>query len=224
MDADQIVSRAFDNMYGFSSRQDFEIESTGGLATRSRIARKAGVLDKMLGRSLAPWRGNGFLMIEDPEHVYETRVYIEDLKRDRPFTWQRHESLPGTDLWYEDFLPKRAKDWRAQGMREVERAGRKSWLVRLEPNGVPSAYEWADYRFDQERPIVVAAEFYRDGEKVRSLDVDREGIVEREGHFIPTRMTFQGRSKTTVRISNIDLRDYDDHFFTIANLRNKNRP
>jgi hypothetical protein len=224
MNGDEIVKRAFDNLYGFSSRQDYEIQSSGGLATRSRIARRAGNLDGLLARSLSEPRGNGLLIIEDPEHVYKTRAYIASFRRDLPITWNRDDSLPGTDLWYEDFLPKRAKDWAAQTVQETLRNGRKSWLVRLEPKGVPSAYERADYWFDQELPIAPAAEFYRDNHKVRSLEVDPNDVKETDGYFVPTRLTFRGKFETTVTISNIKVRQYDDKFFTIANLRKENRP
>jgi len=223
-DAHEIVSRAFDNLYGFSSLQEVEMQSTGGLPARSRIARQAGDLDKILGRSLPPASANGLLMIESPEHVYTTRVYIASLDRDRPFPWERHQSMPETDLWYEDFLPKRAKDWQATAMQEVERAGRKAWLIQLEPSGIPSAYERADYWFDQETPIVLAADFYREGEKVRTLEVDQDGVEEIEGHFLPMRSTFRGTSDTTLTVSNVEIREYEDSMFTVANLRRKNRP
>jgi hypothetical protein len=224
MDADEIVSRAFGNLYGFSSCQDYEIQSKGGLPVRSRIAHRAGDLDRFLGRLHSDPRGDGMLVVEMPGHVYQARVYTEKTKRDRPFQFERHHSLFGTSLWWEDFLPKRAKDWTAQLVQEGEHGGRKAWQVRLEPNGLPSAYAWARCWFEQARPIVLEAEFYRDDVKVRTMKIDPNDVDEKEGHFIPTQLTFYGSTETTVEISNIDIKEYDEHFFGTQNLRNKNRP
>ena len=110
-------------------------------------------------------------------------------------------------------------------MEEVEKAGRETWRIRLDPDGVPSAYQWVEYWFDQERPVVVAADFYRDGNKVRSLLVDQESVEEIDGRFVPTRMTFRGeRTETSVQVSDVQIREYDDKFFSTLNLRKTNRP
>ena len=60
---------------------------------------------------------------------------------------------------------------------EGEVAGRPAWRIRVEPNGIPSAYHWADYWIEQDRPVTLAADFFQDGEKVRTLEVDPERVL-----------------------------------------------
>jgi hypothetical protein len=223
-DAQEIVARAFDNLYGYSSVQQIAIQSDGGLAVRSKIAHRAGELHALLGRSISPARGNGLLIVEGPEHAYTTRVYIAAFRTERGYAWERTDPVPSTDLWFEDFLPKRARDWNASSLEEGVHEGRDAWRVRLEPNGVPSAYERADYWLDQELPVALAADFYRGGEKVRTLTVDPDRVEHVDEHFVPTRLVFRGATETTVEISDVEIRELKDSLFRTNALRRENLP
>jgi hypothetical protein len=224
-DASTIVSRAFANLYGFSSLQVIEIRSTGGIPMTSRVARQAGALDKVLSRSQKPYRGSGMLIIEGPEHVYHSWLYNKKERREDPFRWHRNENMVGTDLWYEDTLPKRAKDWEAGDAQKVDLDSRRSWRVRITPRSVPSAYEFADVWFDQEKPIILAASFHLSGKVVRTLEVEPALVKEVKGHFVPTRLTFRrGNSETVVTVSKIEIRRFEDSLFTTEDLRNEGKP
>ena len=56
---------------------------------------------------------------------------------------------------------------------------------------------------------MLRAEFYRQGKQLKVMEVDASRIVEIDGYFVPSRMTFRGAAKsvTVVEISEIDMRE-----------------
>jgi hypothetical protein len=226
-DPREIVANAFSNLYGFSSIQEIEVQSEGGHAIQARVARSAGDLDKILIRLIAPndWRGSGVLMIETAPYAYDTRSYDSGSRRIRKVPWQRDEPMPRTDLWYEDFLPKRAADWNVGVLSEDNDRGRSCWRITITPAAAVSAYDRADLWCDREHPVILRAEFHRNGAKVRTMAIDPESIVESKGYLVPKRTTFEGNAKTVVSLGDPDIRDeLPAKFFTTTALERENRP
>ncbi len=134
---------------------------------------------------------------------------------------QRHDAFFGTNVAFEDLEAKRASQWRARLLREEPVHDRTAWVLELEPQGVPSGYDRIVAWFDLELPVMLRAEFYRQGKQLKVMEVDASRIVEIDGYFVPSRMTFRGAAKsvTVVEISEIDMREeLPDELFSSAAL------
>lgn len=225
-----VVARSFENLYGYSSVQDLDIRSVDGggrVFTRSARMARRGVTDgsnRMLIRLLGPGelRGVGLLLSERPDLTYDAFLYQPSLRRVRRVSVaQRQDAFFGTDLWFEDLESKRAAQWHATLLREDRVMERPVWMLELRPDGIPSGYERIVASFDRALPVMLRAEFYRGGKRVKELEIDPARIVEKGGHFIPLLTRIQGASgsETVVEIAAVDLRDaLPEALFTSASL------
>lgn len=218
IDAQEIVARTFENLYGFNSVQQVEI--TSGAAGRETFTRSAQViragtaagLNKMLVRFTGPpdLRGIGLLLLEQENFQYDAFLYQPILKKVRRVSvYQRHDQFFGTDLAFEDLEGKRADQWSARWLRSEELLGRKTWVIELRPREFPSGYDRIVGWFDRARPVVVRFEFYRAGERLKTIDFDPGAVVDRQGFAIPTSLALLGAggSRTGVEVSEIEIRD-----------------
>jgi len=233
VDPAKIVSKAFGNLYGFSSVQQVEISS--GTADEKKFIRSAQViragaatgLNRMLVRFNGPpdLRGVGILLRERPNYQYDAFLYQPILKKVRRVSvYQRQDRFFGTDLAFEDLEGKRAAQWNARLLRSEMKLDRKTWVIEITPIGFPSGYERIIGWFDQERPVVVHFEFYLGGQndkKHKALDLLPSEVVEKDGYYIPTQLRFSGAhgTETIVRISEIDIREsLPDSIFSPSTL------
>jgi hypothetical protein len=225
-DPQAIVARAFQNLYGFTSVQRVEIRARRGNGReylRSvQVARRGalGGLNRMLVRFLGPGdlRGIGLLLLERPDFGYDAFLFQPALARVRRVSVaQRADAFFGTDVFFEDLEGKRPAQWRTRLLRAEAAAGRPAFVIELEPDGIPSAYDRVVGWFDRELPVMLRAEFHRDGRILKHLDVDPERILEVGGYYLPARMTFRRAdgSVTTVEIPEVELRNaLPDELFT----------
>lgn len=214
--ASRIVARTFENLYGFSSLQRVEIRSRSAdgrdFLRRVQVLRQ-GVdegLNRMLVRFLGPGdlRGIGILLRERPDLGYDAFLYQPMLRRVRRVTIaQRGDSFFGTDLSFEDLEARRAAQWSAEPVRHDKIGDRAARVIELRPRGVPSSYERIVAWFDRELPLMLRAEFYREGRKRKTLSIDPDAVRSVDGYHVPTRMEFRGESGsvTAVHISEIDV-------------------
>ncbi len=221
-----IVARAFRNLYGFTSVQRVEIRARRGdgreYLRSLQVARRgaAAGLNRMLVRFVGPGdlRGIGLLLLERPDFSYDAFLYQPALARVRRVSVaQRSDAFFGTDVFFEDLEGKRAEQWRARLLRAEAVGGRPALVIELLPIGVPSGYDRVVGWFDRELPLLLRAEFHRDGKPLKQLEIDPQRILHVGDHFIPGRMTFRraDASVTTVEISEVDLRDaLPDELFT----------
>jgi Outer membrane lipoprotein-sorting protein len=221
-----IVARAFQNLYGFTSVQRVEIRARRGdgreYLRSVQVARRGASdgLNRMLVRFLGPGdlRGIGLLLLERPDFSYDAFLYQPALARVRRVSVaQRADAFFGTDVFFEDLEGKRSAQWRARLLRAETVAGRPALVIELQPNGIPSGYDRVVGWFDRELPLMLRAEFYRGGQKVKDLEIDPKRILQVGSYYVPGLMTFRRAdgSVTTVEIPEVDLRDaLPDDLFT----------
>jgi hypothetical protein len=212
----EIVARTFENLYGFSSIQRVEIRARPkdgqAFLRRAQVLRRGADegLNRMLVRFLGPGdlRGIGLLLLERPDLTYDAFLYQPALRRVRRVTIaQRQDSFFGTDLSFEDLEARRAAQWSTELVERAEVAHREAWVIELTPRGVPSGYERIVGWFDRELPVLLRAEFHRNGRRIKTLAIEPDAIRKIEGHYVPTEMEFRGESGsvTRVRIPEIDV-------------------
>jgi len=221
-----IVARAFQNLYGFTSVQRVEIRARRGdgreYLRSVQVARRGASdgLNRMLVRFLGPGdlRGIGLLLLERPDFSYDAFLYQPALARVRRVSVaQRSDAFFGTDVFFEDLEGKRSEQWRARLLRAEAVGGRPALVIELQPSGIPSGYDRVVGWFDHELPLMLRAEFYRDGKKLKDLEIDPKRILKVGGYHVPGLMTFRrgDASVTTVEIPEVDLRDaLPDELFT----------
>lgn len=221
-----IVARAFQNLYGLTSVQRVEIRARRGdgreYLRSVQVARRGAAdgLNRMLVRFLGPGdlRGIGLLLMERPDFSYDAFLYQPALARVRRVSVaQRADAFFGTDVFFEDLEGKRPAQWRARLLRAESVAGRPALVIELQPIGIPSGYDRVVGWFDRELPLMLRAEFYRNGRKVKDLEIDPKRILRVGSYHVPARMTFRRAdgSVTTVEIPEIELRGaLPDELFT----------
>ena len=225
-DPQAIVARAFQNLYGFTSVQRVEIRARRGdgreYLRSVQVARRGASdgLNRMLVRFLGPGdlRGIGLLLMERPDFGYDAFLFQPALARVRRVSVaQRADAFFGTDVFFEDLEGKRSAQWRARLLRAEAAAGRPALVIELRPDGIPSGYDRVVGWFDRELPVMLRAEFYRNGRMLKDLEIDPARILRVGAYFVPGRMTFRRAdgSVTTVEIPQVELRDaLPDELFT----------
>ncbi len=221
-----IVARVFENLYGFTSVQRVEIRARRGdgreYLRSVQVARRGASdgLNRMLVRFLGPGdlRGIGLLLLERFDFSYDAFLYQPAHARVRRVSVaQRSDAFFGTDLFFEDLEGKRPAQWRARLLRAEAVGGRPALVIELQPRGIPSGYDRVVGWFDRELPVMLRAEFYRDGRLLKDLEIDPVRILRVGGYYVPGLMTFRRTdgSVTTVEIPEIELRGtLPDELFT----------
>lgn len=231
--AREIVDRAFANLYGFNSIQIVTI--TAGPESQ-RFTRSAQVirsaansdLNRMLVRFLGPpdMRGTGLLLLENDSFQYDVFLYQPAFNKVRRVSvYQRRDRFFGTDLAFEDLEGKRSEQWGVNMLRSERVGDRDSYVIQLKPEGFPSGYERVVMWFDREKPVMLQAEFYRDGRLFKTAKMPANRVVEQGGFFVPTRLEFSANEseKTIVEISSIELLDsIPDARFSLTALETGN--
>jgi len=216
--ADEIVERAFLNLYGFSSVQQVKVRAKlkdGDEYLRTAQLIRSGSTqgpNRILARFTAPpdLRGLGVLLKERPDFTYDAFLYQPILGRVRRITVaQRHDAFFGTDIAFEDLEAKRPENWTSRLLREEEYQERPAWVVEMVPRDFPSGYERIVAWFDVATPLMLRADFYRNGEVFKSLVVDTARVEKIGGYIVPQRLTFHGAggTTTTVDILEVEVRD-----------------
>ena len=228
--AQSLLERAFANLYGFSSSQKISLRARHAdgkeFVRTARMLRRGNDLglNRMLVKFVGPpdMRGVGVLLEERPDHSYDAFLYqpIYDMVR-RISVAQRRDAFFGTDVFFEDLEAKDPAQWSARLLRTETFAGSETSVVELRPAGFPSGYDRILAWFDHARPIMVRTEFYREGERVKVLEIDPQKILEVDGYLIPLSLVFRGSrgSVTTLEISEVELRsEIPDESFSRSQL------
>ena len=229
--AQQVVARTFANLYGFHSVQRLEVRARdrdGRDFRRTCQVVRRGVADSELNRSLVRLtspedvRGMGLLMIERPDYSYDAFLYQPAFRRVRRITVaQRQQTFFGTDIALEDLEAKRPSQWPARFLRAEAVGERSAWVLELVPRDVETEYERVVGWFDRALPILLRAEFYRDGERLKTFEIDPERVREIDGYHVPLVQRFRGErgSVTEIETSSIEMRDeVPDKIFTATAL------
>jgi len=226
-----LLRRGFENLYADDYVQVLELTTRGGGArpmTRTlQLTRKQSTRPgKALVRFLEPYdvRRTSVLILENERAADDLWIYLPALRMTRRISAaQRADSFFGTDLSYEDVEPKRAADY---SVRPAESgAGEDDGCVRLDIRaleGIDSTYERMVSCIDPERGVIHWTEFYRQGDRVKRLDVDLASLRPVGDRLIPFRMTMRtlrNRSETDMVTRSYDIvEEIPDALFSTWNL------
>ena len=233
--AGAVLRRAFDNRYGVDTRFSIElvVRNDAGEALRRSLVVATKRIDgrlHSLGRFTYPpdLRGTTVLNIERGDRSDDHFLYLRSLGRIRRVgTSQRSDSFMGTDLTYEDFDRRRAKDYRVVSARTERLAGEEVRVVtalpRLEAGyGLEAGYDRAEFWIAVADEVILETRTFKHGsaEPIRVVRTPRAGIVRLGGHDLPTRMHVENPARgtrTDVRIEDLVVDpDLDDALFTSA--------
>jgi outer membrane lipoprotein-sorting protein len=226
-----ILERTFDNLYGFNSIQRVDIRSievSGRAFLRSvQVVRRGSRdgLNRMLVRFIGPedLRGIGVLLMERADYQYDAFLFQPSLDRVRRITVaQRHDRFFGTDVFFEDLESRRADQWEPEFVRTETLESRQTQVLRLVPREIPSAYSEIVAWIDSDLPVILRAEFYREGVRLKTMRIDANHIDRVGGYYIPRHWTFRSSDamETVIDISDVQLRDeLPDRLFTRTALQ-----
>jgi outer membrane lipoprotein-sorting protein len=216
-----VVMRAFDR---------------AGEPTESRYRllwkRPEGESGRLLLRVLDPpaRRGSALLLVQKGERDADIYLYLADLRKTRRVTKKSLQgSMFGTDLSYEDFqrVQQMADESSVERGEDGEVGGRKVYTLVAKPRE-GSAYERAVSLVDQERCLIVRAEYYGSGEKPsKVLSVNQEKITKEDFGWLPREIRvddLEEGTHTDLIIEEFDATtEVSDSDLSVANLESAGR-
>jgi hypothetical protein len=230
-DASQLLSGVYDNLYGHDFVQTIRISSRFGdgqsITRRMQVARQQ-----------APAPGRALIRLLAPDELRRTSILIAGrADRDddvflylpafgfvrRVSSSQRSDAFFGTDLSFEDLEPKRIEDF------DVQLGGPDRWRdipctrVETRPHrDVGSAYELVELCLEEERPVILWAAFYQQGQLTKRLEVDPTSVREVGPTWIAHRARVlqpQRGSESLLEIETYVVYEaLPDHLFSVRNL------
>lgn len=206
--AREVVSKAFENLFGLSSMMSVVHQRTGadGQTTRSRfrvLRRQMDGSRRILTESLAPAEieGTRVLQIDRPDGTQENYAFVRTLNRE-PFRTQYRMADPFLCTWYEGITAPSQMALRAQSEYEVlarrmdEVDGEAVHRVLIRP--------MASRGFDRVELAIAVRDFAileyrnflepRDAEPSLVARTARVAMVAMDGHLLPTRMRYEDRA------------------------------
>lgn len=229
LDAKALMERCFHNLYGSTTVQSIELRVDLGdsqLFREIEIARTVSKhgLNRMLIFLQRPpdLRGVRLLLRERDNGWYDALMYQPLHRRIRRISVaQRSDNFFGTAVDFEDFESKRPIQWETQFVEATTLGSHNVRVLDLVPVALPSAYDRIRAWFDEDRPVFWRAEFFRDGERWKTMEVDPMGIMKIEGLHVPTKMTIRRARGPKTHMTTKEVRVLEslpDSLFTRSKL------
>lgn len=227
--AEQMLQRAFANRYEVDTSLSIElvVRNDAGEALRRRLVvatKTIGGRLHSLGRFTHPehLRGTTVLNIERDDRSDDHFLYLRSLGRIRRVgNSQRSDAFMGTDLTYEDFERRRARDYRVVSDRTARVRGEEVRVLTTLPR-FDAGYERLEFWIAVRDDAILETRTFKRGspDPDRSVRMPRPSMVRIGGHSLPTRMTVENRARgtrTEVRIEDLVVDPgLDDTLFTSA--------
>jgi hypothetical protein len=206
--ARELVNRAFDNLFGFSSIMSVVHlrTSADGQTTRSQFRVLRRTMDgsrRILTESVAPQEieGTRVLQIDNSDGTQENYAFVRTLNRE-PFRTQYRMADPFLCTWYEGITAPGQVALRAQS--EYEIVSRRADELDGEPIYRVMIRPMASRGFDRVELAIAARDFaileYRNYLEPRDVEPSliartaRVAMVAMEGHLLPTRLRYEDRA------------------------------
>ncbi len=206
--AREVVSKAFENLFGLSSIMSVVHQRTNadGQTTRSQfrvLRRQMDGSRRVLTESLAPAEieGTRVLQIDRTDGTQENYAFVRTLNRE-PFRTQYRMADPFLCTWYEGITAPGQMSMRAQS--EYEVLARRMDEVDGEPVHRVLIRPMASRGFDRVELAIAVRDFaileYRnflepkDTEPSLIARTARVAMVAMDGHLLPTRMRYEDRA------------------------------
>jgi len=229
--ADELLARAFENLYAEDYIQTMELTTTPrsgrGMTRVIQITRKQSVLPgRALIRFLEPYavRRTSVLILENEARTDDLYVYLPATRLTRHLSnSQRADSFFGTDLAYEDIEPKYTEDYYVRIVGRDSQSGSPCILLELRNRETfESTYDRLVSCVEERRGVILWTDFYRDGKAIKRLEVDPASIRNIGTRFIPFSMTvtnLRRRSTTAITTTTYDIHpNIPDTLFSTWNL------
>jgi hypothetical protein len=232
IDPQEIVAQALSDAYGFPLQSRQRVESGSSfddlmLKYDARSIRDAGPLNRVLTHYLAPGdvRGNRLLLLEDAPSRYQVFAYVKALRRVRRLNFRRADPIKGSGLFFEDAVSQRIEDFELKLLAESTLREIPVAQIELRPR-LESAYERIVGTFVVPAPALVAAQFFREGHKIKELLVDLDSVREVEGRRYAEQQSILGPGNTITVVTTTEFEPLDEvpeQFFSVGNLERFSR-
>jgi len=226
-----VLASAFSNRYDVNwvSRIELVMRNGSGQERRRLFHAASKVIDDRVhsvGRLMWPeyLRGMTILTIENQNRGHDAFVYLPSLEKVRRVTTaQRGDAFFGTDVTYEDLERRRVEEFELDELVVDELDGEAVYRIhgRSLKNFSYAGVEFVIARSDG--AILETRYFKKDAETpFRVIRSPREGMVERDGHVLPTRFSVRDEIRGTW--TDVELMDLavnpsiDDRFFSVTTL------
>jgi hypothetical protein len=232
--AQEVLNSAFAKRYevDLTSIIDLVMKNELGQERRRRFRAMSKVIgDRVhsIGRLVEPeyLRGMTVLTIEAEDRGHDAFLYLPSQARVRRVsTAQRGDAFFGTDVTYEDLERQRAQDYTLEPLQTAPWAGEDSYVVEGEPL---RRYNYARARFMIARSdlAILEVQYFKRGseEPYRVITAPRAGMIEQDGHVLPTRLSVTNRSRgttTEVVLSHLRINpEIEDHAFSLQALESQ---
>ena len=231
---ESLLNIAFENRYALNltSTVELEMKDHQGGEQRRKIRVASKIVDGQvhsLARLKQPiyLRGMTILTIENHDRGHDAFIYLPSLQRIRRITTsQRGDSFFGSDVTYEDLERLRVGDFEVGKMTEKIRGGESVLLIRARPKR-KTTYSRILFVISAKDFAILETQYFKlnQEEPFRVFTAPREGMIEKDGHVIPTRFHVVDkirRSSTDITFTNLEINPpLDDRLFSLRTLESR---
>ena len=229
--AEAILAAAFANRYevDLTSKVQLVMRNDHGQERRREFQAAYKLIDgrmHSIGRLVWPHylRGMTILTIESEDRGHDAFIYLPSLGKVRRIsTAQRGDSFFGSDVTYEDLERRRIDEYDLDRMEAGASGGELAYVISGRSRREFS-YARIVFVVSQADSAILETQHFKRGQETpfRVISAPRGGMVEKDGHVLPTRLTVYNRLRgTSTEVTFEDLQvnpAIDDHLFSASTL------
>jgi len=229
--AEAILAAAFANRYevDLTSKVQLVMRNDHGQERRREFQAAYKLIDgrmHSIGRLVWPHylRGMTILTIESEDRGHDAFIYLPSLGKVRRIsTAQRGDSFFGSDVTYEDLERRRIDEYDLDRMEAGASGGEPAYVISGRSRREFS-YARIVFVVSQADSAILETQHFKRGQETpfRVISAPRGGMVEKDGHVLPTRLTVYNRLRgTSTEVAFEDLQvnpAIDDHLFSASTL------
>jgi hypothetical protein len=229
--AETILAAAFANRYevDLTSQVQLVMRNDHGQERRRKFQAAYKVIDgrmHSIGRLVWPHylRGMAILTIEADDRGHDAFIYLPSLGKVRRIsTSQRGDSFFGSDVTYEDLERRRIDEYDIERMEPGSSGGEPVYIIAGRSRREFS-YARIVFVVSQADGAILETQHFKRGQETpfRVISAPRGGMVSKDGHVLPTRLTVSNRLRgTSTEVTFEDLQinpAIDDHLFSVSTL------
>ena len=229
--AEAILAAAFANRYevDLTSKVQLVMRNDHGQERRREFQAAYKLIDgrmHSIGRLVWPHylRGMTILTIESDDRGHDAFIYLPSLGKVRRIsTSQRGDSFFGSDVTYEDLERRRIDEYDLDRMEAGASGGELAYVISGRSRREFS-YARIVFIVSQADGAILETQHFKRGQETpfRVISAPRGGMVEKDGHVLPTRLTVYNRlrgTSTEVIFEDLQINPaIDDHLFSVSTL------
>jgi hypothetical protein len=229
--AEAILAAAFANRYevDLTSKVQLVMRNNQGQERRREFQaayKLIGGRMHSVGRLVWPHylRGMTILTIEADNRGHDAFIYLPSLGKVRRIsTAQRGDSFFGSDVTYEDLERRRVGEYELEGMEAGASEGEPVYVISGRSLREFS-YARIVFFVSQADGAILETQHFKRGQEApfRVISAPRDGMMKKDGHVLPTRLTVYNRlrgTSTEVTFEDLQINPViDDHLFSVSTL------